>query len=353
LRHRFAPRADSEHVQALIRIAFGVVFAGYLYLTLGWRYDVHIFFIGFELVACAIFAAVVAYPSPLAWRRRFGTIVDMTGATGVMLAYGEVGAPVYGIYLWVTFGNGFRYGLASLYASQAMGIAGFATVVALTPFWREHPLLSGGLLVLLAALPLYGAVLLKALASANRSLQEQAVRDVLTGLYNRRYLIDAMEREVHRATRRKESLAVIVIDIDHFKQFNDNYGHAAGDEVLRSVAQAMAGFVRTEDILCRLGGEEFVVVQTKTSADAVVQRANKLRQRIASHEVFFEGERLGPVTLSIGAALFPDHGASAPSVLRAADRALYRAKRSGRNRVVLAEAQPEAREAARAIGTSR
>jgi diguanylate cyclase (GGDEF)-like protein len=258
-----------------------------------------------------------------------------------MLRYGEVGAPLYGVYLWVTFGNGFRYGVRSLYASQAISVVGFSSVIALTPFWREHPLLTGGLLVLLAALPTYGAILLKALGTANQSLHEQAMRDVLTGLYNRRYLIDAFERELHRARRRDECVGVLLIDIDHFKRFNDSFGHAAGDEVLRSVARFMLTHVRGEDILCRFGGEEFVLVQTKASAEAIMQRAEQLRQEIADHETEYEGQRLGRVTLSIGVSMFPDHGSGIQSLLDAADEALYSAKNSGRNRVVMLPRSPQ------------
>jgi diguanylate cyclase (GGDEF)-like protein len=126
----------------------------------------------------------------------------------------------------------------------------------------------------------------------------------------------------------------MIIDFDHFKQLNDTFGHAAGDEVLRSTAQLMLSLVRTEDILCRFGGEEFVLVQTKASADALTQRAEQLRKAVGSHEIVHAGRFLR-VTLSIGISMFPDHGTTAQTVLDAADAALYRAKQSGRNRVVM------------------
>jgi diguanylate cyclase (GGDEF)-like protein len=336
LRQRLARREDSEHVQALIRIGFGLAFGAYLYSTVGPRFDIHVFFIGFEVFSCAIFLAIIARPQRSAWRRGVGAVVDLGMTTFVMLwMNGEVGAPLYGIYLWVTFGNGFRYGLRSLYASHAMSMVGFGSVVAFNPFWHEHALLAGGLLVLLAAVPFYGAVLLKGLITANQRLQEQAMHDTLTGLYNRRYLMESFERELHRARRGKEHLGVMIIDIDHFKRFNDTFGHAAGDEVLRSVANFMLTLVRGEDILCRFGGEEFVLVQVKASAEAIMQRAEKFRQGVGNHEIEHDGQRLGPVTLSIGISMFPDHGTSAQAVLQAADTALYRAKNSGRNRVVM------------------
>jgi diguanylate cyclase (GGDEF)-like protein len=335
LRQRLAAREDTEHVQALIRITLGLLTALYLYLTIGPLFEIHTFFAGFTVVACGIFAAIVIHPQRSAWRRGFGAVLDMGSTTYIMLRYGEVGAPLYGVYLWVTFGNGFRYGVRSLYASHAMSLVGFCGVVLFNPYWREQALMTGGLVVLLAALPPYGAVLLKALRAANQSLHEQAMRDVLTGLYNRRYLMDAFERELRRARRNRERLGVMLFDIDHFKRFNDTYGHAAGDEVLRAVAQFMLTLMRGEDILCRFGGEEFVLVQMKASAEAIMQRAEQFRQAIGSHEIVHGGRRLGPVTLSIGISMFPDHGTNTETVLHAADAALYRAKDLGRNRVVM------------------
>jgi diguanylate cyclase (GGDEF)-like protein len=341
LRQRLARREDSEHVQALIRIGFGLFIAAYLYSTIGPRFDIHVFFVGFEGLACAIFLAIIARPQRSAWRRGFGVVLDLGTTTYLMWANGEIGAPLYGIYFWVTFGNGFRYGVRSLYASHAMSMVGFGSVVAFNPFWHEHALMAGGLLVLLAAVPFYGAILLKGLMTANQRLHEQAMHDTLTGLYNRRYLMESFERELHRARRGKEHLGIMIIDIDHFKRFNDTFGHAAGDEVLRSVVKFMLTLVRGEDILCRFGGEEFVLLQVKASAEAIMQRAEKFRQEIGNHEIVHDGQRLGPVTLSIGISMFPDHGTSTQTLLQAADTALYRAKTSGRNRVVMAPGAEE------------
>ena len=335
LRERLAGRPDSEHVQALIRIGFGLVIAAYLYITVGPSFDVHLFFVAFSLVSSAILIVIVLRPHASRRRRAFGAFFDIGTTTLVMLRFGDIGAPLYGIYLWVTFGNGFRYGVRSLHETHLMSLLGFGCVVAFTPFWHEHLRLTGGLFLLLAALPPYGAVLLKALGKANQSLHEQAMRHVLTGLYNRRYLMDSFDRELRRARRRNERLGVMMIDIDHFKRFNDDYGHAAGDEVLHSVALMMLTLVRGEDILCRFGGEEFVLVQMTPSADALTQRAEEVRDAVATHEIIYEGRRLGPVTLSIGIAMFPEHGENAEVLLNAADAALYRAKQSGRNRVVM------------------
>ena len=166
LRQRLSRREDSEHVQALIRIAFGLAISAYLYSTVGARLDIHVVCIGFEVLSCAILLAIAIHPQPSAARRGFGAIVDLGTTTYLMSTNGEVGAPLYGIYLWVTFGNGFRYGVRSLYVSQAMSIVGFVGVVAFNPFWHEHALMAGGFLMLLVAVPYYGAVLLKGVTAA-------------------------------------------------------------------------------------------------------------------------------------------------------------------------------------------
>jgi len=178
------------------------------------------------------------------------------------------------------------------------------------------------------------------LTQANRRLHEQAMRDPLTGLYNRRYLMDFFERELHRARRGGERLGVMMIDIDHFKRVNDTFGHAAGDAVLSAVAKYMLSLVRGEDMLCRYGGEEFVLVQAKASAEAVMQRAETFREGTRSLDIVHDGQRIGPVTLSIGISMFPDHAASSEALLQVADVALYRAKRSGRDQVVICGESP-------------
>jgi diguanylate cyclase (GGDEF)-like protein len=166
-------------------------------------------------------------------------------------------------------------------------------------------------------------------------LHDKAVRDALTGLYNRRYLEESLEREVSRAKRSGLPFGVMMMDIDHFKRCNDTFGHVAGDAVLRAVGQHVLSLTRSEDILCRYGGEEFVLVMTHASQRAVWERAEALRLGVQGLKVEQESRQIGPVTLSIGVAMLPDHGDSGQAVLQAADAALYQAKRAGRNRVVL------------------
>lgn len=179
-----------------------------------------------------------------------------------------------------------------------------------------------------------------ALALANLSLREnlrvQSIRDVLTGLYNRRFLEESMAIEEQRAQRSGSAVGIVMLDIDHFKQFNDSFGHDAGDALLRELGSFLRAQVREGDTACRYGGEEFTLILPGADLDSCRQRAEVLRRNVAALKVVYQGRPLGPITLSIGVASYPQHGTSWREVLKAADRALYRAKKGGRNRVLLA-----------------
>src|SRR5262245_29111521 len=173
------------------------------------------------------------------------------------------------------------------------------------------------------------------LTQANHRLKDQVMHDGLTGLYNRRYLEESLGREESRARRSGRSLGIMMIDIDNFKRFNDTLGHAAGDAVLRAMGQYLLMAARGEDIVCRYGGEEFVLVMSQAPHNTVLQRAENLRQGVQQLGIEYEGQVVGPITVSIGIGIFPDHGDNVDVVLRAADMALYQAKQLGRNRVVV------------------
>jgi diguanylate cyclase (GGDEF)-like protein/PAS domain S-box-containing protein len=180
-----------------------------------------------------------------------------------------------------------------------------------------------------------------ALALANVKLQEslrgQAVRDSLTGLFNRRHMEQALEREILRAARTHRTVGVIMLDLDHLKNFNDNHGHEAGDVLLRTLGEYLMTHVRQEDIACRYGGEEFVVILPEASPEMSRARAEQLWQGVQRLNVNFHGEMLRGVTASVGVAAYPAHGKSVADLLRAADAALYAAKRQGRDRVEIAQ----------------
>jgi diguanylate cyclase (GGDEF)-like protein/PAS domain S-box-containing protein len=166
------------------------------------------------------------------------------------------------------------------------------------------------------------------------TLRTQATRDPLTGLYNRRYLDETLTRELLRVERRGAPLALIMADVDHFKRVNDTAGHVAGDEVLKQVAQVLLGAVRREDVVCRYGGEEFMIVLPELAASAAIERAERMRCQLEQLPNELGGHKTGRITASFGVASFPVQGPSAEALIVAADGALYGAKRGGRNRVV-------------------
>jgi diguanylate cyclase (GGDEF)-like protein len=179
-----------------------------------------------------------------------------------------------------------------------------------------------------------------ALALANlklrTSLLHQSIRDPLTDLFNRRYLEETLEREVRRAERLQRSVAVIMLDIDHFKRFNDTFGHEAGDALLRELGSFLKQEIRGGDFACRYGGEEFVLILPEISLEHARESAERLREKIKELNVQYSGGILENITLSLGVALYPEHGTTGKAILQAADKALYEAKHQGRDRVVTA-----------------
>jgi len=182
-----------------------------------------------------------------------------------------------------------------------------------------------------------------ALALANLRLRDvlrqQSVRDSLTGLFNRRYMEESLERELRRAARNNRTLGVLMLDLDLFKQFNDNFGHDAGDALLREFGKILRAGVRGGDISCRYGGEEFALILPEATLEATLLRAEQLRESTKRLIVQHHGKNLGAVSVSVGVAGFPKHGTSSEVLLQAADQALYRAKARGRDQVVVAELQ--------------
>ena len=180
-------------------------------------------------------------------------------------------------------------------------------------------------------------LLITALVEAWEHARNLSMRDPLTGLFNRRYLDETMAREVPRARRLRQALGILVIDLDHFKQLNDTFGHEAGDFVLARTGELLRGATRAGDIACRLGGEEFAVVMTGTPLEVACERADALRAAYATLTYDFEGTRIGPFTLSAGVAAVSPAQPDWAAAMRDADRALYAAKQGGRNRVVRAD----------------
>ncbi len=167
-------------------------------------------------------------------------------------------------------------------------------------------------------------------------LKEQSIKDPLTQLFNRRYCLETLQREINRACRGDHSIGIIILDVDNFKRFNDNYGHDVGDAVLVEFSKTVRSMIRGSDFACRWGGEEFVVVLPEASLEHTAIRAEQLRKAVEELPLVYENCILGNITISAGVAAYPQHGANTDTLFKLADMALYNAKNSGRNRVALA-----------------
>jgi diguanylate cyclase (GGDEF)-like protein len=166
-------------------------------------------------------------------------------------------------------------------------------------------------------------------------MRDQATRDSLTGLFNRRYLHDTLPRELHRALRHKTPMCLAMLDLDHFKHINDTFGHEAGDLLLREFGRILRENVRKSDIASRYGGEEFVLVLPDSSLEDSRKHLEKIRSCVKELQVRYGEQLLSTVTLSVGIAQAPDHGRTADELLRAADKSMYAAKQSGRDCIVV------------------
>ncbi|MBT4304531.1 MAG: diguanylate cyclase [Chloroflexi bacterium] len=179
------------------------------------------------------------------------------------------------------------------------------------------------------------------LALANLKLSEtlrhQSIRDPLTDLYNRRFMEETLSREIQRAARSKMPLGVIMLDIDHFKNFNDMFGHDAGDAVLRELGVFLKSHTRGSDIACRYGGEEFILILPETQLEVVHERAETIRSQVKNISIHHRGQSLKSISLSLGVGVFPEHETNTDSLIRCVDQALYQAKKTGRDKVVVAK----------------
>jgi diguanylate cyclase (GGDEF)-like protein/PAS domain S-box-containing protein len=165
-------------------------------------------------------------------------------------------------------------------------------------------------------------------------LREQAIRDPLTGVFNRRFLAESLDKEISRAERENIPVSIIMMDVDFFKNFNDTYGHKCGDVVLQDLATFLTDNSRQGDIVCRYGGEEFVILMPNATQQDAYERAEIWRKTYAARSIRYAGNDLS-ICFSVGVASFPLHGASGEAILYAADHALYHSKNDGRNRVTL------------------
>jgi len=176
------------------------------------------------------------------------------------------------------------------------------------------------------------------LIESRDQLREQSIRDHLTGLFNRRYLEETLEREILRCFREMNPLDLIMLDINDFRNFNNAHGHDAGDNVLKKLGQLLNEQVRAADVSARFGGDEFMVIMPNASRKITLRRADKIRQNAGKMLITHEGENLGKISLSMGVAIFPEDGTNSVEMVKAADHALYQAKNDP-NQAILSPSQ--------------
>ncbi len=335
LRARLADRKDSEHGQALVRIVIVSIVLIYSFTSyFAARVDepglqaARLVAILSISVSLAIFAAIVISPTAYVPRRLIGMLHDVSAISLAIYFGEEAGAAVAVVYLWITIGNGFRFGIAYLYACAISCIAGFLLVYFSSDFWRTQTSLSINIVLVMLVVPPYVGSLLRSLHAAKDRLQEQASFDSLTGLLRRSEMETALESLF---SGRRTNHVVLFCDLDHFKEVNDVAGHAAGDKLLADVGEIINGSVRRDDLCGRMGGDEFCVLLRGCSLEKGREIAEEIRSRITSYRLAW-GTDYFSVGVSIGVA--PTEAVNdADSLIRLADAACYAAKNAGKNKV--------------------
>ena len=335
-------RRGSERSQAVTRLALGS--AGALYLcAAAWHERDPALDEGLQAVllflafAAALYLTTRMWPRPSRLRRLIGILADQGVISYAMSLTGGVGAIFYPLYLWVSVGNGLRFGPRYLALATAAGILGFSAVAWLNHYWRAQGPLVAGLLIGLVVLPVFFWTLLRELHEANRQLRawlrEQEHKDgldPLTGLHDRRRFLGLLREAVAAASARGIPLALAVLDLDGFGRINDSLGHEAGDALLRQAAHRLREAAGPGELVARLGSDEFALLRTGPDVATPTRLADAVLAlfqapfHLAGHPV--------SVGTSVGVATLPGHAKEAGELLRAAEQALHRARARGGNR---------------------
>jgi diguanylate cyclase (GGDEF)-like protein len=342
LRERLTRCSDSEHGQACIRIVIASIVLLYIFffdssgkLSADQHHVLYLALFIF-LASVGIFTLIVIWPQVSPTRRLLGMAFDFGLTSYFMYVMKGNGILFFPIYLWVTIGNGLRYGTRYLYTAMAMSIVSFTVVFSSSAYWRGQWGFSVGLLISLVALPLYFSSLLKQLNKQHNELKKlyeltakHATHDSLTGLPNRKHFHDHLAEAITSAKRDKKIFAVLYLDLDGFKIINDALGHAAGDQIIENTARRLEQCVRKGDMVARVGGDEFVVLLRDIGSIDVSKVAEKII-KILSDPFTIAADPLY-VTTSIGVASYPQDGEDAHALIHNADSAMYETKRSGKN----------------------
>ncbi|MHB1140825.1 MAG: diguanylate cyclase domain-containing protein [Sulfuricaulis sp.] len=342
VRERLAGRSDSEHIQALVRVAIGgvgLIYVFFIYasgkLSAGQH---HMLFVAscFVLAAIGIFVSVIIQPQASPARRLVGMVLDFSATSYFMYVMEDLAILFFAVYLWVTIGNGLRYGTRYLFTAMTVAIISFALVIANSAYWRGQWGFSAGLLIGLIALPLYFSSLLKQLGKQHdelKRLYEQMARhathDSLTNLPNRKHFHDQLAETIASAKHEKRTFTVLYLDLDGFKAINDDLGHAIGDQLIENTARRLEHCVRKGDMVARVGGDEFVVLLQDVASPDVSKIAEKIIDSLSKPLMLVD--KTLSVTTSIGVATYPQDGENVNVLIHSADSAMYEAKRNGKN----------------------
>jgi diguanylate cyclase (GGDEF)-like protein len=336
LRERLANRPDTEHQAALIRVAFAILVSCYLIIALrvGTVVDIdrgHAFEVMAFIIPYSIFMllAIIVWPQISIPRRIVAIVFDIGAVTYGLYFLGEAGIPLFGLYLFNACGNGFRFGPRYLYLSSALSILGFTFVLTTSDYWASQRTFGVGILLVLVVIPMYFASLTSQLHTVLGHMRKIATHDNLTGLPNRHSFYEHLQQILRSAEKNQNRFAVVFIDLDGFKPINDTLGHAAGDEVLRSVASRLKQCVRHDDVVARIGGDEFVIILLDIETTSMLSVVRKIIDMIAAPYTGIA--KTVTLTSSVGIATYPDNGRTVDEMVAHADAAMYRSKRAGRN----------------------
>jgi diguanylate cyclase (GGDEF)-like protein len=287
------------------------------------------------------------------WLGFVTTIFDVTSVSAALAAFMLLDQPltavnskvVFEVYFLAIGATALRYDVRTCFLAGALAVAQYVGIVAyadahwdlnspaLAPY--TYGTFEWGAQVSRLMLLFIAALLSATIVVRAHQLRRLSAIDRLTGLFNRGYFDERVEAELSRARRGQQPLSLVMIDVDHFKRFNDRYGHAAGDTALRTIAALVRNMVRRHDIVSRYGGEEFVVVLPETSADAAVEKLESIRAAVEAAAIRLPRQQgSGSLTISAGVSTFPADGVTTDDLLDEADARLFRAKESGRNRVI-------------------
>ncbi len=326
----------TEYSQALAR--FFLLLALTVYYTFAAHHDELLYISMGYLGFAAVWFGWVKYVPKLNLRKYFSLIFDIFAISVALYYSGPEHLGVFLLFSWVILGYGYRYGATFvIYASVLSGIF-LLNVLMFSPSWTSHMPHTFEILFVFFLVMLFKYRIVSNLEAETKArtkyqrrayrYENKAMRDTLTNLCNREYAVSWLSHKVKHNSR----VGVLFLDLDNFKEFNDNYGHHVGDNVLINISKRLVNCVREQDVVCRYAGDEFIILVNDEDEDTINEIANRVTESLNKSVELDDGQRL-TVTASIGISLLGIHGHTPTEVLRHADTAMYLAKRKGRNRV--------------------